>query len=362
MTTKTNAITSSQSPQLGLVHRIIGSDDIRPCLSQTWRLHTMKNLSVVFLGIILLFPMNSASVLAIQHATAESELAELGLPTLDVTVTAQGYEGIPESLEAGRYLVTLTVAGDVGEFGGSIEFAQPVGVTADEYLAALAPPPEEQAKAIEGTPALSPDATPAEGAEAMGGPPAFFFDSLFAGGVSAMAGQTAEIVLDLTPGEWIASSGGDPDQAQEPVVFEVTGDMPANLPDPEAVATLTMGEYVIGVTEGTLAAGSQVVKVENSGAQPHFIVWFKGPAGLTEDDVAAVLEADMTGTPAAVDFNPDEDLIPIFFSATQSTGTSTWTPVNLEPGTYGLVCFFPDIADGMPHANKGMYTVVEIGE
>jgi len=87
--------------------------------------------------------------------TAES----FGLPTLDVTIIAQGYEGIPESLEAGRYLLTLSVAADVGEFGGSIEFAQPVGVTADEYIAALAPPPEEDdAAAIEGTPILAPDA------------------------------------------------------------------------------------------------------------------------------------------------------------------------------------------------------------
>jgi len=196
----------------------------------------------------------------------------------------------------------------------------------------------------------------------MGGPPAFLFESLFAGGVSAMAGQSAEIVLDLTPGEWIASAGGDPDQPRAPLIFEVTGEMPADLPEPESNATLTMGEYVIGVTEGELAAGSQVVKVENSGVQPHFIVWFKGPEGLTEDDVAAVLESDMTGTPAAVDFNPDEDLIPVLFTATQSRGTSTWIPMNLEPGTYGLVCFFPDIADGMPHAFHGMYIVVEVGE
>jgi hypothetical protein len=41
-------------------------------------------------------------------------------------------------------------------------------------------------------------------------------------------------------------------------------------------------------------------------------------------------------------------------------GTSIWVPVNLEPGTYVLVCFFPDIADGLPHAYHGMYSVVEV--
>ncbi len=27
-----------------------------------------------------------------------------------------------------------------------------------------------------------------------------------------------------------------------------------------------------------------------------------------------------------------------------------------------MACFFPDIADGVPHAYKGMYTVVEVDE
>jgi hypothetical protein len=61
--------------------------------------------------------------------------------------------------------------------------------------------------------------------------------------------------------------------------------------------------------------------VENRGAQPYFIVWFQGPDALTEEAVEAVLEADVTGTPAAVEFDPDEDLIPVAFTATQSSGT-----------------------------------------
>ncbi|MBA3379804.1 MAG: hypothetical protein H0T93_13055 [Chloroflexia bacterium] len=289
-----------------------------------------------------------------QEATPGAGLAEMGLPALDVTVTAAAYEGLPESLAAGRYLLTLTVGEDAGELGGSIEFVQPVGVTAEEYIAALAPPSEGAA-----TPALAPEASPEAGGEAMDGPPTFFFESLFAGGVSAMPGESAQIVLDLTPGKWIGSSGGDPDQSQAPFIFEVTGEMPADLPEPASDATITMGEYVIEVTSGELAAGSQVVRVENIGAQPHFIVWFSGPDGLTDADVEAVLESDMTGTPAAVDFDPNVDLVPVLYTATQSTGTSVWTPVELEPGTYVLVCFFPDLADGMPHAFHGMYRIIE---
>jgi hypothetical protein len=166
-------------------------------------------------------------------------------------------------------------------------------------------------------------------------------------------------VLDLGPGEWVAW-GDDPSAMQQPVAFEVTGEMPTDLVEPEAGVTLTMGEYVIKATEGELVAGSQVIRVDNMGAQPHFVLGFKGPDDLTDADVEAVLQADMTGTPAAVDFDPETALQIVFGTATQSTGTSTWITGDLEPGTYLLICFFPDMADGMPHAYHGMYTIVEV--
>lgn len=99
----------------------------------------MRRSGVSLFLALLLFVVGILRASGAQDATPESGLADLGLPTLDVTVTASGDEGIPESLKAGRYLVTLTVAEDIGGFGGSIEFAQPVGVTADEFIAASAP-------------------------------------------------------------------------------------------------------------------------------------------------------------------------------------------------------------------------------
>jgi hypothetical protein len=173
-------------------------------------------------------------------------------------------------------------------------------------------------------------------------------------------------VVDLTPGEWIAWSD-DFESPQEPVFFEVTGEMPAELPEPESSATITMGEYVIEVTEGELKAGQQVIRIDNIGAQPHFIGWFQLPAGTTEEQIQTILDEEqqamMTGTPAVYsDLNPEEDLMPVTFTATQSSNTSIWITVDVQAGTHGLACFFPDIQDGMPHANHGMYTVIEISE
>ncbi len=324
----------------------------------------MHRICGSLMAALLLLIIGATPAAARQDATPTSGLADLGLPGLDVTVTADAFEGIPDQLEAGRYLVTVSAAEDT-EFGGGVDFIQPAGVSAEEFLAALSGPPDESGVGAAGTPmAGMAEGTPAAGGEPEGGPPAFLFESTFAGGTSAMAGQTAQVVLDLTPGEWIAWAG-DPEAAQQPVVLEVTGEMPADLPEPAAGATLTMSEYAITVSEGALATGSQVVKVENIGAQPHFIFVAKVPDGLTAEQIEAVLEeerqAEMTGTPPAYsDFNPDEDAVPVGSSGTQSTGTAQWISLDLEPGTHVLICFFPDISDGVPHAYKGMYTIVEV--
>ena len=317
---------------------------------------------------VLLFLSSMLPAAALQDSTpTASGLADLGLPTLDVTVTATGYEGIPESLEAGRYLVTITADEDVGEEGGGVAFVQPSGMTADEFLGLLSGPPNETGVG-DASPIADAEATPAEGGEGMGGPPPAVFESLFAGGTATGPGQSAEIVLDLPPGEWIAEAG-DPEAPQEPVVFEVTGEMPADLTEPESAATITMGEYVIGVTDGELTAGQHIVKIENRGAQPHFLFGAPGPDDMTAEQIGVAIEEEMaaegTGTPPAYSgFNPEEELSfeKGFFSATQSTGTAVWLPVDLQAGRYALACFFPDIADGMPHAYKGMYAVVEVGE
>ena len=327
----------------------------------------MRRPVLSFLGAVLLLSASAIPAWALQDATPASGLADAGLPTLDVTVTASGFEGIPESIEAGRYLVTVTAAEDTGEEGGAVAFVQPSGMSAEEFLGMMGPPPDETAGDV-ASPVADAGATPAEGGEGMGGPPPAVFEATYAGGTFGGAGQSAEIVLDLPPGEWIAW-GDDPGATQEPFIFEVTGEMPTDLAEPESSATLTMGEYVIKVTEGELTAGPQVLKIENIGAQPHFVFGSLGPDDLTEEQVAVALEEELaagdSGTPPAYsDFNPDEDLSfeTGFFSATQSTGTTVWLPVNFEAGTYAMACFFPDLGDGMPHAYKGMYTVVEVGE
>jgi hypothetical protein len=295
-----------------------------------------------------------APAYASQDATPEIGLADLGLPTLDVSVGKSGYFGIPDSLEAGRYLVSLSVVADAGQ-SGTIDFVQPPsGMSPDDFLAMLS---GDMAGTSVATPAATPSASPASSPAS--GAPTSIFDATWAGGTFAEPGTMSQVIVDLGPGKWLAFGEGSD---SEPVVFEVTGELPSDLPEPEASATLSMDEYSINVSEGALVAGWQLVRIDNTGQQPHFIAGDLGPQGLTADDVEAALVDERTGTPAAGSFDLDTDLTTVFTSTTQSPGTSLWLVVDLQPGTYLLACFFPDAVDGLPHANHGMYTVIDVTE
>lgn len=325
----------------------------------------------VILGVLLVFPASLSTVLAAQDATpvaSDSAFADLGLPELDVTASASEFTGIPDTLDAGRYLVKLTAEEDV-DFGAGVEFIQLSGVTADEFVAFLSGPPDATAGDVvaDGTP-LPDTATPAggEGEGEMGGPPDFYYESLLAGGVAALAGESNQAVVDLTSGEWVAW-GGDPGAQQAPVTFEVVGEMPADLPEPEADATITLDEYEVSLSDGELTAGSQVLRVDNIGEQPHFVLVLRGPDTMTLEQLDEVTtiehEAYATGTePEWGELNPEEDLEFLIFTGTQSPGTTIWVELDLEAGMHALVCFVPDREDGDPHAYHGMYTVVEVAE
>lgn len=130
------------------------------------------------------------------------------------------------------------------------------------------------------------------------------------------------------------------------------------MPEPEADIMVSFIEFDI-FFEGALTAGDHVMRVENLGAQPHFVYVAKGPDSMTNEQVAIILESVIPGaaTPESLPFDPDADLIPVLSTAAQSMGTVQWVPATFEAGTYAGFCFFPNAGEGMPHAYHGMHTV-----
>jgi hypothetical protein len=236
----------------------------------------------------------------------------------------------------------------------------PEGMSADDFMALLAGPPAASPEAMMEAPGA--EAGPPEDESR---PPDWFYQTAIAGGTGANPGQSAQAIIDLTPGEWIAWAGY-PEAPQAPVDLSVSGEAgatPAAGTEPAADVTVTMFEYDFSV-EGTLTPGSHVIAVNNVGAQPHEMFMASAPEPVTEEQIAQILELEMQGaTPAPESGVPNpENFLPVASMTPLSMGKTGWLSVNLESGTYILVCFVPDIESGMPHAFEGMYQVFTVGD
>lgn len=314
--------------------------------------------SVVSAGALTFLPVSSL----VTAAQDSSDFASLGYPELKVTITENGYEGIPDTLPAGRYLLTATVTGGVpaelsnDQTPPTVAFVSPTpaGLSADDFLQIIG----GAASPAGATPEMgaTPSASDQQGDEDQQLPLAVY-QMKFAGGTMVFPGQTAtQAVIDLTAGEWIAWA--DDPGGPATTIFTVTGDFPAEVKDPEADITATLIDFAITI-EGDLTAGKHTIKVQHHGAQPHFLEVEKGPDTMTRDQVAASIAGEMSGTPAANGIS-DSELQPVFYSPTQSIGTVTWHEIDLPAGMMVAACFFPTAGTGVPHAAEGMFDVFQV--
>lgn len=268
-----------------------------------------------------------------ETAAVPAAWSDLGLPEIELQFTTAEVTGMPESLAAGRYLVTIHGEPTEEDWAFAPTFLQlPEGMTIDDLASA----------------------------DVSQGPPAFYYESLVPGGpvILASSGATSAVgIVDLQPGEWVIAGSA---MAQPPSPFTVTGEMLADLPEPESNATFTIGEMVINLSEGQLTVGDNLLKVDNIGAQPHLVNVDKAPDGTTTEDVEALISSLMSATPTAGPLT-EEDLVTVAFSNEQSGQTAQWSVMTFtEPGTYVATCWIPDPESGMPHAVMGMYTVFEV--
>lgn len=199
---------------------------------------------------------------------------------------------------------------------------------------------------------LAPGMTPADLAkmDPAKGPPE---GMVMVGGPNfAAPGGSAEAVVDLQPGSYVAmclipsSVDGKPHVMKGmshafTVVAPAAGAVAAVAPTPDI--TITLSDYTF--TESTpLTAGHHVIKVENSAAQGHELVFIKVDSGKTMADVMKWGEKPQGPPP----FSPMPGTTGL------STGQSNIVSVDLVPGDYAFLCFYPDTKDGKPHVMHGM--------
>jgi plastocyanin len=174
---------------------------------------------------------------------------------------------------------------------------------------------------------------------------------LLAGGVGVTApGEDQSVEQVLEPGTYFAfGTSGEP-TAENAATIEVSGDASDDALEPED-GTVNAFDYNFK-TEG-LTTGENEVLFENTGVQPHHVVYapIKGDATLA--DIEKSLK-EQKGPP------------PIDEKSVKSTtiiegGTSQLAEFNFDkPGRYALLCFIADREGGPPHVAKGMIAEVDV--
>jgi hypothetical protein len=305
----------------------------------------MVLIAMLFGSTALAVSAQDATPEAIPGATPAPEaslLAELGYPEIRVTTDGTSND-FPSELEAGRYHVVLENQSDMEI---DLEFLQlPDGLTIEEVMA---------------------DFEAAEGPEFM--PPDYFFDMVWNGGPTTYGGETSGVVLDLTPGDWVVNlftyDPATDEQTDMPAMVTVTGEMP-EMEEPTAVTDIFMIDMDFLAPEN-LQTGPQIWRVTNNGLQVHHIVMARVPEGTTEQqviDLAGTFFAPPApGAPGATPVDPElsfEDVEDFFFTGLLSRGQFNLYEVDVEPGTYAMICFMPD-PSGTPHVMLGMVEIVVV--
>lgn len=317
---------------------------------------------------VALLGLSGIGAVAAQDATPAAEGSAAS--ELSLTLTDTGIEGLPAETTAGWHSVSftnsVTPTGDPFEDAWGIDFILlPEGMTVDDVAAVFAGPPPGAEGEGESMDMASPESM--EGMD-MGSPEAgavtedpfaFLFNTYIAGGPGALSGETTEAAIFLEPGNYaVAALGFAP-----PAALTVTGTADPAAPAP-VTANATITETGTSGTfdfTGTLPEGQGVLEIYNESDQPHFVEAIYSPNPITEDEVMELLMMEEGATPAAG--GPDMSQLTVaFITGTQSTETTQYVSVDLQPGYYVLLCFVPDPQQGgVPHSFAGMIEVIETG-
>ncbi|HYP56215.1 MAG TPA: hypothetical protein VEQ41_07960 [Solirubrobacterales bacterium] len=179
--------------------------------------------------------------------------------------------------------------------------------------------------------------------------PEWFFA---AGGTGLVeAGKSVTVTQVLQPGTYYAFDieGGGPPSPDDAVSVEVSGE--ASEEEISADATITAVDY--GFESEGLSAGSNEVAFENTGAQPHHIVYVPLKGDATADDAERFFKTEKGKPP----FDEKESKS----TAVIEGGEAQLVNLDLKKGRYALLCFITDRTGGPPHIAKGMIDEVEVG-
>lgn len=237
-------------------------------------------------------------------------LAQEDIPKFIITASAEALTA-PETLPEGLVTVAFENSAEtpfIGIFGRLNE-----GVTMEDLMAAMAE-----------------------------NPMALVTQLTLKGGPGVMPGQTTEMTYQLEAGTYVLLNGG----AQPPQLASITvaDGEDVEYEAPVADVTVTLEDFAFGIPL-TLPAGQHLWQIDNVGEQWHEIVIAPVEPDMTLEDVQVLMaEGEQPGLP----------LFPLAMPL--GGGESAWLTVDLQPGSYVIVCSLPDILQ-----MEEMHTHFELG-
>jgi len=185
------------------------------------------------------------------------------------------------------------------------------------------------------------------------GPPPF---EEVAGIASVSPGLSSNVTAEIEPGSYLfacflPSPDGAPHIAKGMVApFTVTKSDAEAAPLPAAVAEVSAKDFSY-TTDFKAKAGEQVITLKNDGTQLHEITLAEFAPGKGPGDLEAYFKKP-DGPPPATFFGGP---------VVEKGGEISWkTPALVAGKTYVFMCLIPDVADGIPHAAKGMVLPVAV--
>jgi hypothetical protein len=174
--------------------------------------------------------------------------------------------------------------------------------------------------------------------------------ALFSGGPNApVPGGEAAATVNLTPGTYLLVCL-IPDKTGTPHValgmqklVRVEGAEHAKRNAEEHDLFIDQVDFDFGFF-GPIKAGPHTFHVRNHGTQPHEVLVVQLATGASVKDFVAYRPESMEPPPG----------VPVGGITGIGKGGEAFFSVNLSPGRYGLVCFFPDPITGVPHFTRGM--------
>lgn len=171
------------------------------------------------------------------------------------------------------------------------------------------------------------------------------------GGANASLGAVATATVNLKPGNYLLSDNVGPPGGHLYKLRITPGSNPAKLPDGVPVIKMTDTEYK--GADRLPATGT----VEIRNAMPKGHEWLQAAflevqPGTTEEQVAALFKGTGDGAFVLSGYAGGDVLSP---------GRSQFLTYSVEPGTYALICFFPDPNNpGSTYVADGMVKIVQL--